>query len=198
MRAARSTPTLGVCAMWVNYMTTIGRRNICGLCFLLLVTTYVHAQDHVCYVRYSFEEVQTHVRSSFFGLGEFRTSFADETVTKSFRHDESNVTVNVGVEYFRRTSGNRDAALILAIAFSGKPEDVFDEVGRVKAEASGRDPMNSTLMISKSVADANRVWTFYLSCMPKKKALHYRRHAQQIVGRERRGRVSHHNWSGDA
>jgi hypothetical protein len=100
------------------------------------------------------------------------------------------VTVNVGVECPSRSVGNETAELILALAFSGKPENVFDEIGRVQGQASGRDPLKASLMISKSVADDTHIWTFYLSCVPKKPVRRSRRHAQRIVGRERRERVS--------
>src|SRR2546426_585837 len=164
-------------------MNRFGRKITESLICLLLLPTLAEAQAHVCYVRYSYLDLKTQVRSSFFSLGQFPISFGDESVTKSFRHDESNVTVNVGVEYPTRSIGNENAGLILALALSGKPEDVFDEIGRVRAQATGRDPLKGSLMISKSVADNAHIWTFYLSCVPKKPAHRSRRHAQQIVGR---------------
>lgn len=141
------------------------------LAFSLLITAaiYTQAQSHVCYVRYSYADVQLKARSSFFSLGEFHTSFSDEPVTKSFYHDESKATVNVGVEYPSRTVGNENAGLRLAIAFSGKPENIFDEVGHAEAQASGSNPMKGSLLLSKSMETANRIWKFYLSCVPEKK-----------------------------
>ena len=151
-------------------MNNRAKRIVVSFCFLLIAASYVQAQEHVCYVRFTDEDTQTQTRSSFFGLGEFRTSFADDTVTKSFKHDESNVMVNVGVKYPSRGIGNKNAGIILAIAFSGKPENVFDEIGRAEAQDSGSNPMRNSLMLSKSVEGRNRIWTFYLSCVPKKKA----------------------------
>ena len=145
------------------------RKSVLACVFVLTATIFVQAQSHVCYVRYSYADTQLKARSNFFGLGEFRISFADETVTKSFYHDESKVTVNVGVTYPSRTVGNENAGLILAIAFSGKPENIFDEVGRAEAQASGRNPLKSSLLLSKSVETENRIWKFYLSCVPEKK-----------------------------
>ena len=149
-------------------MNNIGKRIVAIFCFLLLAATYVQAQEHVCYVGYSYVDTQTQIRSSLFGLGEFRTSFADNTVTRSFKHDESKVTVNVGVEYPSRGVGNENAGLMLAIAFSEKPENVFDEAGRAEAQASGNNPMMNSLILNKSVEGRNHIWTFYLSCVPKK------------------------------
>ena len=145
------------------------KRIILACGFLIMVASFAQAQSHVCYVRYSYADKQMKARSSFFGLGKFRTSFSDETVIKSFYHDESKVTVNVGVEYPSRTVGNENAGLRLAIAFSGKSENVFDEVGRAEAQASGSNSMKSSLLLSKSVETENRIWKFYLSCVPEKK-----------------------------
>jgi hypothetical protein len=150
-------------------MSNIGNRIVVILCCLLAGPTYVSAQEHVCYVRYSYVDTQTRIISSFFGLGEFRTSLAEETVTKSFKHEESNITVNVGVGYPSRTIDNKDAGIILAIAFSGRQEDVFYEVGGSQAQAGGSNSMRDSLTLSKSVRAGDRVWKFYLSCVPKKR-----------------------------
>jgi hypothetical protein len=159
---------------------------ISALSFLLVATTvYASAQNQVCYVRYSYTDIQRQAFSSFFGLGEFRMTPADETVTKSFYHDESKVAVNVGVEYPSRTAGNKDAGLRLAIAFTGKPEDVFHEVGGAETIVIGRNPLNNSIMVSQSIKDETRIWTFYLSCVPEKSLPKWRRRAQQVIRPER-------------
>lgn len=145
---------------------------------LLVATVFTHAQTQACFVMYSYHDIQKTAFSSFFSLGEFRVTRADETVTKSFYHDKSKVTVNVGVAFPSQTVGNKNAGLRLAIAFTGKPEDVFDEVGGAETSASGREPLKNSISLNKSVKNENLVWTFHLSCMPEQSLPKWRRRAQ--------------------
>lgn len=169
----------------------LSAKVILALSFLLAATIYAQAQNQVCFVRYSYTDVQRQAFSSFFGLGEFRVAPTDETVTKSYYHDESKVTVNVGVSYPSPTIGNKDAGLRLAIAFTGKPEDVFDEVGGAETSVSGRNSLKSSILLSKNIKDESRIWTFHLSCVPEKELPKWRRHAQQLIQPDRPQRASH-------
>ncbi|HLM62153.1 MAG TPA: hypothetical protein VK308_15220 [Pyrinomonadaceae bacterium] len=155
-----------------------------AFCILLVATISTHAQTQTCFVRYSYHDIQKTAFSSYFQLGRFNIIRDDETVTKSFYHDESKVTVNVGVAFPPKTVGNKNSGLRLALAFTGKAEDVFGEVENAETSIIGRNPLKNSVMLSKSIKDEKLIWTFYLSCMPEESLPKWMRHAQQINGRE--------------
>jgi hypothetical protein len=155
----------------------LNAKIILVFCILLVATLSTHAQTQACFVRYSYHDIQKTAFSSYFQLGRFRVTRDDETVTKSFYHDESKVTVNVGVAFPSRTVGNETAGLRLAIAFTGKPEDVFNEVGGAETSVSGRNPLKSSILISKRIKDEKFIWTFELSCTPEESLPSWMRHA---------------------
>jgi hypothetical protein len=131
--------------------------------FSFSASASVHAQQDVCGVTTYWWDQKTTVSSSRFNIGAFHASVKDGETFKTFRHKESDVTVTVGVNYFQDIVGKGTRRVRLAIAFTGNPEDVFDELDRAEAEAF-YDKNWRGMSVSRSIQVDNRVYTFTLSC----------------------------------
>ncbi|HVG28098.1 MAG TPA: hypothetical protein VM864_00105 [Pyrinomonadaceae bacterium] len=92
--------------------------------------TCVQAQSDACNVTTYWVE-EGGGSTSRFNVGAFNVSPTDERITKSFKHQESGLTIRVGVEYFEESPERR---VRLAIAFTGEPESIFEEFERAEAE----------------------------------------------------------------
>ena len=131
--------------------------------FLFFASAWVPAQQDVCGITAYWWDQKTTVSSSRFNVGAFRASVKESETFKTFHHNESGVTVRVGVNYFNDIVGKGTRRIRLAIAFTGNPESVFDELDR--AEAEGFYGKNwRGMSVSRSIQVDNRIYTFTLSC----------------------------------
>jgi len=96
-------------------------------------------------------------------VGEFLFKIEEGSATKRIRHEETGVNVSVGVEYDKSFFEGEPKTIRLAIAFAGKPEDVFDEVGRAEAETI-YDRHWRWLSVSKDIEVGSRVYTYSMGC----------------------------------
>jgi len=123
----------------------------------------VHAQSEVCRLATFWVEKNPFISSSRELVGEFPLAFEDRAITKSIHHEESGIDVSVGVELVQGL-GRREAKMIrLALAFTGKPEDVFDETEAAEAKAI-YDKNWHFLSVTKSIEREKRIYTFSFSC----------------------------------
>jgi len=129
----------------------------------------VHAQSEVCRLTTFWVEKNPFISSSRELVAEFPLAFEDRTMAKLIPHKESGLDVSVGAELVQELD-RRDAKLIrLGLAFSGQPEDVFNETQASEA-TSIYDKNWRFLAVTKSIEREKRVYTFSFSCeRPKAK-----------------------------
>lgn len=134
---------------------------------LLTITSSIHAQTEICGVRTYFRDLDAKASSSWFLVGEFPLSFDDDSVIKSFNHQESGLNISVGVEQVKSIF-EKPRRISVAISFVGKPEDVFYETDNSEAETI-YDKNWRWIAVNKSIKVENRLYTFQFSCERKNK-----------------------------
>lgn len=140
-----------------------------SLLLLLLVSSgRAHAQSGECGVTTYFFDSEAESSSSRFLVGSFPLKLEEDAITKLFTHQESGVNISVGVEQVRGIIENAPRRIRIAISFTGKPEDVFDEIERAEAETF-YDKNWRGLSVSKNIRVANRTYTFSFACERVKK-----------------------------
>ncbi len=135
----------------------------CFLFFLLLGDRIVEGQGPVCSVTSYFWDDGSKSSSSRFLIGEFPLKLEDDILVKEFKHEETGVIVNVGVQEVKGITKQDPKRLRVAISFEGKPENIFDELGRAQAETI-YDHNWKWLSVSKSIRIKRRIYTFSFGC----------------------------------
>lgn len=138
------------------------------LVVLLAAAGLAQAQANICRVITSWADYDAKAFSSNELVGQFYSSVDDEQTTKLFQHQESGVAVSVGVEYVKGMFKSEADRITLALAFSGKPEAVFDETDSAEAEAV-HDKYWKSLLVRKNIKVANRIYTFSFLCERERK-----------------------------
>lgn len=140
-----------------------------SLIFLLLLWGgSAQAQTEVCGVTTYYRDSEAKSSPSRFSVGTFPLKLEESATTKLFTHQESGVNISVGVEQVRGIFENEPRRIRIAIAFTGQPADVFDEIERAEAE-SIYDKGWRWLSVSRNTRVANRIYTFTFGCERIKK-----------------------------
>ena len=88
---------------------------------------------------------------------------ADRPVTKLLHHEESGTAISVGVELNSFPDKKQSPFIRLGLSFSGKPDNVFEEINSSTAE-SVYDKHWRFLSVSKNLEKQKRTYTFSFSC----------------------------------
>ena len=98
-------------------------------------------------------------------LGQFHPTKFDEQTIKSFRHPDSGLIVNVGVEYgdFGAASEGKPIEIRIALAVSNKEENAFDVTENAVAGTTYGQRWGS-LYVEKQVVVGQLIHTFGITC----------------------------------
>ena len=147
------------------------RFSTLGLLLLTLLPAAASAQTppDTCVVGSSFRTPD--INTSNFILGIFRPTAFDEITTKSFSYPESNMVVNVGVDYDEADNPKRKGTpgwINLSIAVSDRERDAFNSTDNAVARTRYGKKWGG-LDLRKEVADGETIYSFTVHCFSEHK-----------------------------
>ena len=138
-------------------------RLIMLLAFFPALQPSTHGQQEVCSLRTFWVENKPFTSSSWELVGTFRLVPDQNEQTKLFHHEESVTDISVGVELIHGLGKKEKPLIRLGLSFSGKPDDLFDEIDSSQAE-SIYDKFWRFLSVRKNIGKGKRTYTFSFSC----------------------------------
>jgi len=146
-------------------------KHLLILAFLGFTPNLTVGQTKVCRLTESWVHRTPFQASSRELVGTFPLTVDDQPVRKLFRHEESGLDVSVAVDTFTLTGEKTPIYIRIALAFDSKPEQLFGAFSDESEAVSVYDKHWRILSVSRSIAVADRFYTFTFSCerWPSKK-----------------------------
>ena len=147
------------------------RLSTLGLLLLTLLPAGASAQPppDTCVVGSSYRTPK--INTSNYILGIFRPTAFDEKTTKSFSYPETNLVVNVGVDYDEADNPKRKGMpdwIAVAIDVSDRERDAFNSTNTAVARA-GYGKKWKGLYLQKVVAEGETMYRFTIHCSRERK-----------------------------
>ncbi|HEX9963231.1 MAG TPA: hypothetical protein VGB00_20030 [Pyrinomonadaceae bacterium] len=127
---------------------------------------YAQNTPDFCRVTTSTWSISEKLGTGIYVLGEFRPTAFDETTNKSFKHKDSNLTIDVAVEYgdLRSAEKGKPTEIQLTLDVFNKEQNTYGSAdGSVEAKTSYGKRWGK-ISVEKRVTIGDLIYTFGLSC----------------------------------
>jgi hypothetical protein len=139
-----------------------------SILFALTFSSVIYAQAprDYCRVTTSTWSISEKLGTGIFVLGEFRPTAFSEATDKSFKHKESNLTVDVGIEYgdISATEKGKPIEIQLTLDVFNKEQSAFASADNSVVATTSYGKRWGRLSVEKRVTIGNLIYSFELTC----------------------------------